>query len=785
MEEVNKNSRKKWEGESEADRKASRQKTDKMKTERRKEKTIGDGAGHQSKEKDDNQGKRIRELVYRLRIWMVLFAALISVYMGSRIWKEYRDSIISQQKEQMYLNVRSLRDNLRLFISECIADLDGLHRLSSAQREENQELLEDYVGSHSRFVYDVCLEESDQLLYSTRGSKIEKVYSDSRIDETKNLMLAQLNDGKMYLVLRAVLENGNSLSMVIRLEEYYQAMIENLRIGTSGYVVVKDSSGIILMHPEQQQWGIDVIEGRMSMYPELNLDSLSQMIDHQKQGQEGTEEYYSYWWTKEGYPRGKKICAYAPAWIGEDFLIVSEVIDYDDIYHPIVSGALKLFGFCFFIFSMLAVMAMSMLQMVWQRKQDTRQIAYLTELNRILEDMHRSEETIAHQQRLQIMGTMTGGIAHEFNNLLTPIMGYADLLMMELPEDSEQKEYAMEIYEAAEKAKDIVRQISSLSRKNMETVFKNEKAERLITRAMKMVRSVCPAHVHLEQEICLNGECILCNETQLNQVILNICVNSVHAIGHNPGILRVTARTVATDQIFTDHEPGNWERYLCLEFQDNGCGMSSEVKARMFDPFFTTKRGGKGTGLGLALVEQIVASHKGFVEVESTLGEGTLMSVYLPVSEQKEHGFEEAELTEDEEGIKAQVVDRPTLSLLAADDNPKVLGLLERDAERLSVILKGCMSMEEAEELLKNQENKEGKIFDVLAMEQEIGGKSAVDFCMSIKGRYPELIKILMIDQVTREVAEAKRRHVIDGYIEKPASLSAILEEMRRNLNEL
>lgn len=157
-----------------------------MKAERRKEKTIEDGAGHQSKEKDDNQGKRIRELVYRLRIWMVLFAALISVYMGSRIWKEYRDSIISQQKEQMYLNVRSLRDNLRLFISECIADLDGLHRLSSAQREENQELLEDYVGSHSRFVYDVCLEESDQLLYSTRGSKIEKVYSDSRIDETKN-----------------------------------------------------------------------------------------------------------------------------------------------------------------------------------------------------------------------------------------------------------------------------------------------------------------------------------------------------------------------------------------------------------------------------------------------------------------------------------------------------------------------------------------------------------------------------------------------------------------------
>lgn len=755
-----------------------------MKTENRRKEKKPESAERKTG-KNESQGKQIREFSYRLRIGLVIFTAVISVYVGSRIWKEYRDSIINQQKEQMVLNVKSLRDNLRLFISECIADLDGLHRLSSAQREENQELLEDYVGSHSRFVYDVCLEEADQLLYSTRGSRIEKVYSDSRIDETKNLMLAELNDGKMYLVLREALENGKSLSMVIRLEEYYQAMIENLRIGTSGYVVVKDSSGIILMHPEQQQWGINVIEGRMAMYPELNLESLSRMIDHQKQGMEGTEEYYSYWWTKDGYPRVRKICAYAPAWIGDDFLIVSEVIDYDDIYQPIASGVLKLFCFCLFIFSILAVMTMSMLRMARQRKQDTRQIAYLTELNRILEDMHRSEETIAHQQRLQIMGTMTGGIAHEFNNLLTPIMGYADLLMMELPEDSEQQEYAMEICEAAEKAKDIVRQISSLSRKNMETVFKIEKADRLITRAMKMVRSVCPSHVHLEQDICLNGECVLCNETQLNQVILNICVNSVHAIGHNPGTLHVSARTVEPGQIPAGHDPGNWEKYLCLEFQDNGCGMSSEVKARMFDPFFTTKKGGKGTGLGLALVEQIVASHKGFVEVESTPGEGTVMSVYLPVSQQKEQEPGETGLEENREKREERASDRPELSILAADDNPKVLGLLERDAERISVTLKGCMSMEEAEELLKYQEDRTGKNFDVLAMEQEIGGKSAVDFCMSIQGRYPELVKILMIDRVTREIAEAKRRHVIDGYIEKPASLSAVLEEMRRNLNEL
>ena len=144
------------------------------------------------------------------------------------------------------------------------------------------------------------------------------------------------------------------------------------------------------------------------------------------------------------------------------------------------------------------MMALYIVRMMLQKQKDIEQITYLTELNRILEEMHRSEETIAHQQRLQIMGTMTGGIAHEFNNLLTPIMGYADLLMAELPEDSEQYESAAEIYEASVKAKEIIQQISSLSRKNMETAYKNMSVKRMLTRALKMVRSICPSNIKLK-----------------------------------------------------------------------------------------------------------------------------------------------------------------------------------------------------------------------------------------------------------------------------------------------
>lgn len=744
-----------------------------------------------------------------------------AVWSGVAIWRDYRDSIISQQKEQMYLTVQSLRDNMEVFIEEYSSDLDGLCQMALRQpgREGNGDegdslipdwnILQEYVDSHSRFVYDIIVEKSGrELMESTKGSQIQDIYSVNRMDAERSFLLAKLDNGKFYLVIRRNLGRDNGIMLVINLETYYAALIKNLRIGSSGYMVLKDAEGIILMHPEPAQWGIEVIEGRMSMYPNLDLDSLSQMIGHQKEGREGVEEYYSYWWMKPGYPRVRKICAYAPVRIGDDFLVLSEVMDYDDVYIPIAEGVLKLVGFLVFIFTVLIAMALYMLYLVFQKQKDTKQIAYLTELNRILEEMHRSEETIAHQQRLQIMGTMTGGIAHEFNNLLTPIMGYADLLMLDLPEDSEQYENALEIYEASAKAKEMIQQISSLSRKNMETAYKNTNAGRMVTRALKMVRSVCPSNVRLEENLQLNDVWILCNETQMNQVILNVCVNAFHAMDHRDGVLQITGTVIDREALDTCRKrsmtkvsgdpavsaPENWRRYACIDIRDNGCGMSEEILNQIFDPFFTTKKGGRGTGLGLALVEQIVTSHKGYIFAESRLEEGSVFHLCLPVNEQGEslalnkeekdrpsEGFDRA--SDDTADVGAREPDGRRL--LIVDDNPKVLRLLEKDFSRLNVSLQCCMNFEEARTFLDGQGRGEAHDFDALIAEQDISGHSAVDFCMSIQGQWPDLIRIVMTDRVTKEIVEAKQRRIIDGYIDKPVSVPSILEAVKTNLNNL
>ncbi len=725
---------------------------------------------------------------------MVLAAAL---YVGWEIWNEYRDSVIDAQKRQMLMTVQGLRDSMEMFFHDYMEDLEGLYRMADKERlwqegqeETNGSLFSEYVSSHQAMVWDVMAEdERGRILRSTKKSRPVKVYSASRIDDHKSLEMAEMENGEKYLILKMEIQGEGVLSLVLDLEAYYKALMQRQHVGTNGYMVLKDRNGIILMHPERAQWGIEVIDGRMEMYDGLDLTSLKTMINHQKEGMEGVDEYYSYWWMKEGYPRVRKIGAYCPVNLGEDFLVLSAVMDYNDIYIPVVKGVFKLVLLFLAFFLVMVVMAAYILHMMLQQKKDTEQITYLTELNRILEEMHQSQETISHQQRLQIMGTMTGGIAHEFNNLLTPIMGYADLLLMELDEDSESYDNALEIYEASQKAKEIIQQISSLSRKNMETAYKNTDAAPMIARALKMVRSVCPANVSLKEEIRLEETRILCNETQMNQVILNICVNAIHAIGHREGSIGIRAyvtcredvKKLNSENLHLSQATDNWEHYVCIRIEDNGCGMSREVMNQIFDPFFTTKKGGKGTGLGLSLVEQIISSHRGGIYVESQPGKGSAFSIYLPVNEQKQGGGNR------EDGLIAGADGEGTgkessLRLLVVDDNPKVLQLLKKDGDRLSIALECRMSFEEARRALEESEGfkEEGhQAFDALVAEQEIAGQSAVDFCMAIRGAYPELPCIVMADWVTRELAEAVQRGILDSYIQKPVSISLILEALK------
>ena len=135
----------------------------------------------------------------------------------------------------------------------------------------------------------------------------------------------------------------------------------------------------------------------------------------------------------------------------------------------------------------------------------------------------------------------------------------------------------------------------------------------------------------MESEFRVDDEMILGNATQLNQVLLNVCVNAVHAIGKNQGNIRISCHSEEKEKLaqgVIEKLSDVWKKYIHIQVKDNGCGMDKETLRQIFDPFFTTKKGGEGTGLGLALAEQIITSHKGYIYAESKKGEGSTFHIY-------------------------------------------------------------------------------------------------------------------------------------------------------------
>lgn len=697
-------------------------------------------------------------------------------FFAERIWRNYRDAVIDRQKEQMLLTAQSVARTLEVSVQRNAADLDRFCRLREEAYEHpemetvNREVIRSYIDENENFVTGIIVEDLDgTVTENTQGVKVKEVLDHDMVRDNVRLVQTLGEDGRIYFLLQESTDR-ETVSLVIDADRYYQSLISDIQLGENGYIMVKNSSGVVLMHPAKEQLGHNAVEDRKELYHVEDLTSLENMLKEQYEGNTGVEEYYSYWWQDPELPRVKKISSYTPAGIGDDFLIISAVTDYNDIYMPVLQGFRSIIAAMLLMFAAIAGVLGVCIRLVFQRQKDSEEIAYLRDLNDILQRMKRSEETIAHQQRLQIMGTMTGGIAHEFNNLLTPIMGYADILMMELPEGSEEYENVSEIYDAAEKAKEIIQQLSTLSRRNMETAFKELSIKTAISRAVKMVRSVCPVNIQVKEDLGEDLD-ILGNQTQINQVMLNICMNAVHAIGDREGTIAIRIRPVESGELAETHQmaetPGPWKRFARVDISDNGCGMTREVLDQIFDPFFTTKKNGKGTGLGLALVEQIVSSHKGYIFAESRPGEGSTFHVYFPVLE--ESGETVAGRKEAEEG-KEETVRR----ILVVHSNAKIHRILEKNFSRVGFSMTGCMSFEEGERALA-----EGS-FEIMAAEEYVNGQGAVDFFMSMRTAHKKMIRVVIVDRVSREVLEAQQREIIDGYAETPVSVTGLLAAARR-----
>lgn len=707
-----------------------------------------------------NWGKRT--VAAALAVMLAILGA--AAYLCACAWREYRTTMINNQKEQMLLTTQALSRSMDVFFLDLEAELFSLCQFYDAFQGGEQEfhslLSSIYTQEPDRYIYDIRLTtRENEPLFQAKDAEIEQVLLKTQTGE-QYVIQAVLSNGRPCLALGQDCGQDRTLWMFVDLADYYQDLIADIQLGSNGYVMVKNSQGYVLMHPEDAQWGIHVIRGRKEIYPDVDLSSLETLVEEQNKGGSGVMEYDSYWWMDPDLPRVHKVSAWSPAHLGDDFLVVSAVIDASDIDIPMARDLTRMGILVLVIALLVLLLSLATGKLLLDRRRSAQEIFYLRELNQLLEQLHRSEETIAHQQRLQVIGTMTGGIAHEFNNLLTPILGHADLIQLEAPEGSDLQDSAREISDAAARCKEIIQQLASLSRKNVDTEYQSLPAQAMFTRIIKMVQSICPSQVEVRSCLELEDASILGNETQLQQVILNICVNAFHAMEGKEGTLTVTGRLYTRQEL---EETGAalegrvWDTYVRLDLADTGCGMSSDTLEQIFDPFFTTKPAGQGTGLGLSLAQQIIRAHKGTLYAESELGRGSVFHIILP-----------ATLPDSGEAHERVSPELRSARVLLAGGNPRTLAHWARFLEERGL----RVSTASWSELLDQVEAQEP---DVLVVDSDPDQGRVLEVCMSLRGSHPRLRKVMLTQRLTRETLQAKQQGSIQCLLEKPISNQELL----------
>ena len=253
--------------------------------------------------------------------------------------------------------------------------------------------------------------------------------------------------------------------------------------------------------------------------------------------------------------------------------------------------------------------------------------------SRDVTEQRRLEEQLLQSQKIQALGQLTGGVAHDFNNILTAIFGYSDIALTRLREGSIEQEAVREIKIAAERAAALTRQLLAFSRKQVLEPRVLNLAE-VVSSMEKMLRRLLGERIDLATVVHEPLRCVKADLHQLEQVLLNLAVNARDAMPEG-GKLTIEVRNATLDELYaatrSEVRPGD---YVLLAVSDNGCGMSEEVRSRIFEPFFTTKDQGKGTGLGLATCHGIVKQSGGHIALYSEVGVGTSFLVYLPCTDE-------------------------------------------------------------------------------------------------------------------------------------------------------
>ncbi len=387
----------------------------------------------------------------------------------------------------------------------------------------------------------------------------------------------------------------------------------------------------------------------------------------------------------------------------------------------------------------------------------------------ITQQVHLENE-LRQKQKMEAIGTLAGGIAHEFNNVLSIILGNAELALDDLTAHQSARKNLQEIQIAGRRARDVVKQLLNYSRKG-KTARRLMDIRQIVSETLKLIRASIPASIQINQHLPETLKAIEADPTQISQLIINLCTNAAHAMSADGGCLDIELDSVTLDRKQVEKwpqlAPGH---YIRLIVKDCGDGIATEHLEKIFDPYFTTKPIGKGTGMGLAVVHGIVSAHRGAVTVDSQPGTGTTFTIYLPASSKLPETTDDHPISQPSPGHER---------ILFVDDEPAVAALGQTMLSRLGYAVMAETDPIAALNIFRNAPHSFDLVISDLSMPGMNGEKLATEM-LNIRPNLP----IMICTGFSEKLNQQRVRPLgIRQYLQKPLNRNELAGAVRQALD--
>lgn len=553
------------------------------------------------------------------------------------IYFNYKKIIIKQQQNQMITLAETAANNVEHYINEKIDVFNYIFDYTHADiAPENlrdqvtktiKRLLPQEPYIESIHYYNLNNFDVTDLPFYISNNYLKEQISNS-IDFNDVIIgpwaLTEEHTYTLFL-MKAVGSDGDATGLVVgslNLTSLYNLLVRDIKIGSYGYCTLKDQNGKILMHKDSNQIGLDSYYDRLTQYPDLQPNEVKELLDLQKSGTSGSTIVRSYWWGNNESRLVDKIISYAPLKIGPYTWILNTIMSYDELSTPIQLTFNLLLTLSLVMIGIFSVLIYFFGKTQHQKEQYELELVYKEQLNVATNQLRKHEEALHQSNRIRSIGMFSNEIAHEINNLLTPIQIYCDLLSSQLENQPDALSDVNEIMQATSHCSDLTKTLLSYSRSSAN----HEKEHRfdctqIITNTINMLRNILPKNMILYHELPSSPLFILGNPNSIKQIIMNLCTNAYQAMEETGGILTITV---------VKHN-----NTIQIVISDTGTGIPKEQLDVIFEPFYSTKDAAKGTGLGLPITAQLVSQLCGTIEVVSVINEGTTFTITLPLSSDK------------------------------------------------------------------------------------------------------------------------------------------------------